>query len=198
MMHETQILRDNDPRCAELEAMGYILVGESWGARLILDPDQDLGEYSAAVTLALGKGIDIQELNVEFVDALLVLELINNSDYPFTPATLRAVPTQESIRALWRPGSLLFGAFFEETLVGAISTSGSDEFVELDFASILREHRGKGIGKALAAAAILGWVERGIYLFGTGGAMTNDASLGTVRSLGFAIEERWRSYQLPM
>lgn len=96
------------------------------------------------------------------------------------------------------PESLLFGAFFEGVLVGAISTSDSGEIVELDFASILREHRGKGIGKALASAAILEWSGRGIRVFGTGGAMANDASLGTVRSLGFSIEERWRSYQLPM
>ena len=198
MIRNTEILRDTDPRCADLEAKGYVLVGESWGARLLLEPGQDLGAYTRAVNLALGKRVDIQELNIEFVDELLALELINNADYPFTPATLRALPTEESIRALWCPENLVFGALFEGVLIGAISTSGSDELVELDFASILSEHRGKGIGKALAAAAILEWVERGNRAFGTGGAMANAASLGTVGSLGFSIEERWRSYQPPL
>lgn len=198
MIQETQILRDIDPRCAELEVLGYTLVGESWGARLLLEPDQDLGTYLTAVNLALGQGIDLHELNIEFADVLLNLELTNNSDYPYTPATARPIPTNESIRALWCPENSVFGAFSEGVLVGAISTSRSGDIVELDFASILREHRGKGIGKALAAAAILDWVDRGIRLFGTGGAMVNEASLGTVRSLGFSIQERWRSYQPPL
>lgn len=198
MIQETKILQDTDPRCADLEELGYLLVGESWGARLLLGPEQDLGKYIEAVNLALGKGISVQELNVEFRDALLSLELANNPDYPYTPATARAIPTNESIRALWRPGNLVVGAFSEGALVGAISTSGNEKLVELDFASILREYRGKGIGKALAAAAILAWTERGYYLFGTGGASVNEASLGTVMSLGFSVEERWRSYQPPL
>ncbi len=198
MSEDIRIVRDTDPRCVELEASGYSLVAESWGARLRLEPGQDLDTYLTAVNLALGKGIDLQELNIEFADALLSLELANNSDYPYTPATARAIPTNESIRTLWRPENLLFGAFLDGVLVGAISTSGRGDFVELDFASILRDHRGKGIGKALASAAILEWVKQGTYLFGTGGASVNEASLGTVRSLGFSVEERWRSYQPPL
>jgi len=195
---EIQILRDNDPRCADLEAKGYLFVGESWGARLFLESDQDLGTYFTAVNLALGKGIGLQELSIEFADVWLSLELINNSDYPYTPATAHAVPTIESIWALWRLDNRIYGAFAFGILIGAIATSHRGEIVELDFASILREHRGKGIGKALAAAAILGWVDQGIRAFATGGAMVNEASLGTVRSLGFSVEERWRSYQPPL
>jgi GNAT superfamily N-acetyltransferase len=95
-------------------------------------------------------------------------------------------------------GNRIYGAFASGSLIGAIATSRSDEIVELDFASILREHRGKGIGKALAAAAILDWVNQGIRVFATGGAMVNEASLGTVKSLGFSVEERWRSYLPPL
>lgn len=183
MMHETQILRDNDPRCLELESSGYKLVGESWGARLRLNSDDDLSIYSNAVNIALENGIELQELDISFANALLDLELVNNPDYPYTPATFHDVPTIETICALWCPENLVFGAFFEGVLVGAISTSDSGEIVELDFASILRVHRGKGIGKALASAAILEWNGRGIRVFGTGGAMANDASLRTVKSL---------------
>lgn len=193
-----QILRDNDPRCLELESSGYKLVGESWGARLRLNSDDDLSIYSNAVNLALEIGIELQELDISFANALLDLELVNNPDYPYTPATFHDVPSIESIGALWRPGNRIFGAIHEGSLVGAIATIRKEERIEIDFASLLPEYRGKGIGKALAATAILAWELHGVRIFTTGGAAQNAASLGTVLSLGFLAEERWRSYQLPM
>lgn len=198
MIQGTQILRDNDPRCSELEANGFTLVGESWGARLRLPTDSNLDIYREATERMRKNGIRLQELDIEFVEALLELELINNADYPFTPATNRAIPTLESIRVLWKAENRIFGAFTGERLVGAISTSRGSEIVELDFASVLLDYRGKGIGKALAATAILAWLKQGVRVFATGGAVTNEASLGTVRSLGFVVEEKWRSYQPPL
>lgn len=218
MSQKIQILRDTDPRCHELEATGYTLVGESWGARLFLDADKDLSIYSEAVRRVTENGIHLQELDVSFTDALLEIELINNPDYPYTPATFHAVPTAESTHALWRSDSRIFGAIHKEVLIGAVATSRKcnrdflaiaqgvpvtafetsrvDEIVELDFGSLLREYRGKGIGKAMSSAAILAWAKSGIRIFATGGASINDASLGTVRSLGFSVEEKWRSYQI--
>ena len=153
MSQDVQILRDTDPRCDELETTGYTLVGESWGARLRLAGDNDLSIYSEAIRRVLEDGVDIQELGVGFADALLELELINNPDYPYTPATFHAVPTTESTRALWRPDNRIFGAINDGVLIG-------------------------------------------IRIFATGGASVNDASLGTVRSLGFSVAEKWRSYQI--
>jgi len=191
-----EVLRDSDPRCAELEANGYTLVAESWGARLRFNEDVDFSIFRQATSKVREKGIHIQELSSEFADELLIVELANNADYPNTPATFHALPTIESMRALWREGNRIFGATDGDLLIGAISTSRREDFVELDFASILREYRGMGIGKALASVAILTWIETGIHIFATGGAMTNEASLGTVRSLGFSVEEKWRSYQI--
>lgn len=193
-----EIVRDNDPRCSELEARGFTLVGESWGARLRLSVDATLDAYRDYVERAQQEGIVLQELSIEYADAVLELELVNNVDYPFTPATFHSIPTLESIQSLWKDEARIFGALVGKTLVGVISTSRSGETVELDFASVLREQRGKGIGKALAATAILAWVEQGVQVFATGGATVNAASLGTVRSLGFAVDESWRSYQPPM
>lgn len=198
MIKESLILRDNDPRCADLESRGYTVVGESWGARLRLSTQTNLDSYRNAVEIALQNGITVRELGPEFASALLELEIINNADYPFTPATSHAIPTLESIRELWKVENKIFGAFAHESLVGAISTSRTGEVVELDFASVLSEYRGKRIGKALAATAILDWVEQAVQVFATGGAAVNEASLGTVRSLGFNVEERWRSYQPPL
>ena len=190
-----EIVRDTDPRCIELEASGYTIVGESWGARLRLNENDDLGVCWQAIDVAKERGMDIQELEPKYADALLQLELANNSDYPYTPATSREVPTSEAIRALWHPENRIFGAIREGVLVGAISTSHKDKIVELDFASILSHFRGIGVGKALVASAIIAWERLGIRIFATGGASINKASLGTVESLGFIVEERWRSYQ---
>lgn len=198
MEREVLIFRDDDPRCVDLEASGYILVAESWGARLRLDIDDDMAIYVDAVNGVLSDQVCIEELSADYADDLYELELVNNPDYPYTPATSRVMPTIEDIRALWVQENRIFGATSSGVLIGALSTSKRGTLVELDFASILRVYRGKGIGKALAATAILEWVELGIYLFGTGGASVNEASLGTVKSLGFSVEERWRSYQPPL
>ena len=195
---KVEIVRETDPRCTELEASGYTLVGQSWGARLRLDEKLDLSSFNEAVHGLSTTGIEIHELGVEFAAELLALELINNADYPYTPATFHAIPTLESIRALWNAANKVFGAFDDEKLVGAISTSRASEIVELDFASVLSNYRGKGIGKAMVAAAIVDWAGQGVAVFATGGAAVNAASLGTVQSLGFSIEERWRSYQPPL
>lgn len=198
MIQKIEILRDTDSRCTALEASGYTLVGESWGARLRLDEKADLRSYNQAVHGASTRGIEIQQLGIESAAELLELELINNADYPYTPATFHAIPTLESIEALWNAASDVVGALEGEKLVGVISTSRAGEIVELDFASVLSDYRGMGIGKALAAFAILQWVKQGVEVFATGGASVNEASLGTVRSLGFSVEERWRSYQAPL
>lgn len=193
-----QVLRDIDPRCEELEANGYVLIAESWGARLRIGVDADLALYFGAVNSVLSDQVCIEELSADFADDLFGLELVNNPDYPYTPATSRVVPTIEDLRALWKLENRIFGATSSGVLIGALATSKRENLVELDFASILRDYRGKGIGKALVATAILEWVKQGIYLFGTGGASVNEASLGTVKSLGFLVEERWRSYQPPL
>ncbi len=196
MMQDTEILRDTDPRCLELEALGYTVIGESWGARL--NVDGDVGRFSAAIAKANSIGIDVREIGVELADEVLQLETTNNPDYPRSPANMRLLPTIEAIRELWATNNRIFGALSGDVLVGVLATSPRPNLVELDFASILREYRGKGLGKALAAAAIVHWMRDGIRLFGTGGAAINEASLGTVTSLGFSVEERWRSYQPPL
>ena len=198
MTHGIEVVRDTDPRCADLEAKGYLLVGESWGARLRLNEKRNMNPFAEVVQGLSTTGIEIHDLDNGFAAELLELELINNADYPYTPATFHAIPTLESIQELWKAANKVFGALAHEMLVGVISTSRSGEIVELDFASVLRDYRGKGIGKALVAAAILDWAEEGVSVFATGGAAVNAASLGTVQSLGFSVEERWRSYQSPM
>ncbi len=93
MSRKVQILRDDDPECAELEASGYILVAESWGARLRIDSDEEMAIYVDAVNIVESDVAHIEELTADCAGALLHLELVNNPDYPSTPATSRAIPT---------------------------------------------------------------------------------------------------------
>jgi ribosomal protein S18 acetylase RimI-like enzyme len=194
-MSDIQIVRAEDPRVGDLEAAGYRLVGESWGARLRLPAVPDLSAVERAVSRAEESGIVIRELTPDDADALYDLELANNADYPFTPATFQAPPERESIRSLWESGKRVFGALDGGVLVAAAVGQVVDGIGDNDFASVLRTHRGRGLGTAVAAASIIAFANDGVRVFAAGGAGVNAASLGLVQSLGFQVEEQWRSYE---
>lgn len=69
--------------------------------------------------------------------------------------------------------------------------------MNIDFGSVRREYRGLGVVSAIASLAISTYATLGERLFSTGGAAVNEASQATVRSLGFVVDEQWRSYQGP-
>jgi hypothetical protein len=195
MNSEIEILNALDPKCRELEALGYIIVGQSWGAHLRLNDPLDLGLYSGKISGLQTSGYRIESLPLGLADQLLELELANNPDYPYTPATAHALPTLSSTRGLWKPGSWVFGAFKEELLVGVVAASKGAKEVNIDFGSVRKEQRGLGVGSAIAALAIRTYANLGECLFSTGGAAVNEASQATVRSLGYVVDEQWRSYQ---
>jgi GNAT superfamily N-acetyltransferase len=180
-----EIVRDDDPRCAELEQAGY------WGARL-RDPDRAL--LDAAVLRVASTGVIVRELGPEYAEALFELENANVGDYPYTPATERVLRDLASIEALWTDGGRVFGALDGDRLVGATVMQPREELTETAFTSVLSDYRGRGIGQAIKAASILAFLATGSTVFATGGAGQNDASLGANRALGYTIEERWRSY----
>ena len=195
MSEGIQIVRADDPRARELESTGYRSIGESWGVRLRLPEPLALTVEERAVARAAAEGIVVKELGAEYADALFELELANNADYPYTPATFQAPPERELIRAFWESGKRVFGALDGDELVAAVVGGVVDCVGDNDFASVLRSHRGRGLGAAVAAAWIIALASDGVRVFAAGGANANDASLGLVRSLGFVIEEQWRSYQ---
>lgn len=194
-MSDIQILRAEDPRVADLQAAGYRLVGESWGARLRLSEAPDLTAFERAVARAVAIGITIQELSVAYADAVYDLELATNADYPFTPATFHAPPEPGSIHGLWESGKRIFGALDEGVLVAVVVGQVVDGTGDNDFASVLRTHRGRGLGAAVSAASIIAFANEGVRVFTAGGAAVNASSLGLVRSMGFQVEEQWRSYE---
>jgi GNAT superfamily N-acetyltransferase len=188
-----EIVRDDDPRCEELEAAGYRIVGESWAARL-RDPDPSILQQVVLRPAA----VTVHELGREYAAAWHELESANEQDYPYTPATHRVVQPVDELAELWTTGRV-FGAFDGERLVGAtyISLKGDPARGETGFTSVLDGYRGRGIGQAVKAASILALYADGVRVFGTGGAALNDASLGANLALGYVIEERWRSYAPP-
>jgi GNAT superfamily N-acetyltransferase len=183
-----EIVRDDDPRCAELEAAGYRIVGESWGARL-RDPDPVFLEQA----VLRAEGVTVRELGPEYAARWHELETANEKDYPYTPATHHVVAPVAELAEQWSTGRV-FGALDGERLVGAtvISLEG-----ETGFTSVLDGYRGRGIGQAVKAASILALLAEGVRVFGTGGAALNGASIGANVGLGYVIEERWRSYAPP-
>ena len=194
-MSDIQIIQAEDPRVADLEASGYRLVGESWGARLRLAEPPDLTKIERAVAEADVSGITIRELSVDYAGAVYELELANNADYPFTPATFQPPPERESIRGLWDSGKRIFGALDGDVVVAVVVGQVVDGTGDNDFASVLSTHRGRGLGAAVAAASIVAFAREAVRVFTAGGAGVNAASLGLVRSMGFHVEEQWRSYE---
>jgi GNAT superfamily N-acetyltransferase len=191
---DVQVVRDDDPRCAELEAAGYRVVGESWGARLRLSEPPELSVMRDAVVRAEAVGIALRELGPDFSDDLFSLEYQNNADYPLTPATTQKLRDADAIRGLWDKYRI-FGALDGAQLVAATVIGQKADRGETQFTSVLSAYRGRGIGKAVKAASILALAEDGLRLFSTGGAGVNEASMGANRALGYTIEERWRSYE---
>jgi GNAT superfamily N-acetyltransferase len=190
---EYEILQDSDPRCAELEAAGYRVVGESWAVRLH-NPDREL--LDSAVLRATAGGLTIRELGAEAAEALHGLEKTNEPDYPSTPATHRTVGDLSTIRALW-PEYRVFGAFDGARLVGATVIRSREGYGDTAFTSVLSSHRRRGVAQAVKAASILAFLDIGITRFSTGGAAANQASLQANQSLGYELTERWRSYAPP-
>ncbi|MFK4083681.1 hypothetical protein ACI2LF_06210 [Kribbella sp. NPDC020789] len=191
-MPDTEIVQDTDPRCAELEAAGYRVVGESWAAHLV-NPDRDLLE--SAVRRATASGLTVRELGAESAEALHKLEKLNENDYPVTPATHRVVGELETTRALWS-GNRVFGAFDGSRLVGATVIRSHEGSGDTKFTSVLASYRRRGVGQAVKAASILAFLDIGITRFSTGGAAVNDGSIGANQALGYVVDERWRSYAL--
>jgi GNAT superfamily N-acetyltransferase len=189
-----EIVRDDDPRIASLEAAGYQLVGESWAARL-RNPDPE--QLASAVLRASAAGLVVRELDPSEAGAMFELESANEKDYPYTPATHHVVGDLARIEALWTDGGRVFGAFDGSKLVAATVMIAKPDRAETMFTSVLRAYRGRGIGQAVKAASILAFLAGGFEVFGTGGAGVNEASLGANRALGYVLEERWRSYAPP-
>lgn len=192
-----EIVRNNNPRCEELEKAGYTLVATSWGAHLDTDNNFDLENLKKRIENCKTSVYKLEMLGAGHTQQILDLEILNNPYYPQTPATAHRMPTIESTRALFKPNSWTFGAFKNDELVGVCATSKRSDRTEIDFGSVHPDHRGFGVGIGVAAYALSTLIEFGEHKFGTGGAEVNSASRTTVQKLGFNVDEIWNTYEIP-
>ncbi|NNN09198.1 MAG: hypothetical protein HKL85_08405 [Acidimicrobiaceae bacterium] len=55
------IVREDDPRCTELEVKGYEVIGYSWGANLSLDDSSDLTMFDERVRRVRNEGFSFDK-----------------------------------------------------------------------------------------------------------------------------------------
>ena len=154
-MGDYVIVQEGDPRCAELEAAGYRVVAESWALRL-QTPTASCWTPPYAVRSPADSSSAKSALSPP--RHLHALEKTNESDYPYTPATHRAVGDLTEPRASGRHHRV-FGAFDGSRLVGATVIRVRDGFGDTSFTSVLAAHRRRGVGQAVKAASILAFLD---------------------------------------
>ncbi len=192
---EVVLLRADDPAARRRLQAGADVVATSWGASLHLgEPPEPaaLGTLGALVRRARQAGLLLEELGVEHAEDLLRLQDANRDDYSHDPAM--ALPPAEAATTArqWADGGRVFGAWLDGRLVAAtVVRRAADGHVDTLFTSVLREHRRRGIGKAVKALSVLALAEDGARTFRTGGADDNAASLGANRALGYEVDEHW-------
>ena len=189
--------KSDDPQCALWESSGYELVGESWGAHLAVAADSLRDKYASKIEKVSLLGYELRKLKIEDIPQLIELEKANHADYPFTPATGHALSSADELESLINTDGAIFGAFSGANLVGVLATKKYQRKVEFEFASVVRAHRRKSLASALGSFAIMEFLSQGVTTFATGGAAVNSSSKATVESLGFTIDELWRSYRAP-
>ena len=176
---------------------GYVIVGESWGARLRLSDPPDLSALHAAVVAATEQALLIQELDASWAPQVTALEALNHADYPCTPATEVPHRTESDVLEFWRCGCRLFGAIDDGQLVAVSVITLTTERAETEFTSVHPSYRRRGLAVAVKAASITALADDGVRIFGTGGAQVNTGSIRMNEHLGYAIEERWLSLTMP-
>ena len=194
---DIEIVQFNDPRVQHLTEAGYVVVGESWGARLRLSDPPDLSALNAAVVAATEQAFLIQELDASWAPQVTALEALNYADYPYTPATEVPHRDEADVLELWRSGCRLFGAIDDRQLVAVSVISLTAERGETEFTSVDSSYRRRGLAVAVKAASITALADDGVRIFGTSGAQVNAGSIRMNENLGYAIEERWLSLTMP-
>jgi hypothetical protein len=195
-------VRDDDPELSRLLAAGWVVVAESWGARLHLGEPPDLARARAAVDAARARGYDVRELLPGEDPAVLAqvadLEAATAADYPSSPATDVLARTHDEIARLVGAGSRFFGARGAGRLLAVTAIRRTPERAETDFTSVRAEARRRGLAVAVKGASVIAMAGEGVRVLGTGGAAVNAGSLAMNAHLGYVVTERWLSLHPPV
>ncbi|TFC24371.1 hypothetical protein E3O53_14460 [Cryobacterium sp. TMT2-18-3] len=125
MNADIQVVQVNDPRLQHLTAAGYVVVGESWGARLRLSDPAKFTALEAAVVAATDQGFLIEELAASWAPQVTALEAVNHADYPYTPATSVPHRNEFDVLELWESGRHLYGAINDGNSLPSASSASS-------------------------------------------------------------------------
>ncbi len=111
------IVREDDPRCSELEAKGYEVIGYSWGANLRFDDSSDLAMFGERVRQVRGEGFTIRELTPNDLASVSEVEFANVNDCPQSAATRHEMPTIKRLNDMIHAGARFWGVLVEGRLV---------------------------------------------------------------------------------
>jgi hypothetical protein len=196
---EDHVLREDDPRAEQRLADGWVVVHESWGARLTV-PDGDPGAALVARVEALRRqGWTITTLVDRDARSVVELDRVSLEDYPGDGrATRHVVPDEAALRRQLADGWHAYGASTRWGRLDCVTVMRPDVGrVETEFTVTRAESRGQGLATAVKAYGILDQLRRGNRTFGTGGSAVNQASRRMNESLGYVLEPRWLTLRRP-
>ncbi|WP_374929481.1 acetyltransferase [Kytococcus sedentarius] len=188
-MSRTRILRQEDPETTRLLAEGWVVAGESWGARLEAG-EQDLPRLDA-LAAALPQGYRLCVLTADDAADIAALDRATHADYPIGAAVFHDAVDAAGARALTERGVVHGVRTASEELVAMTAAHDTGTLVETEFTAVHPAHRRRRLAVAVKAASVAAGVRAGHRRFGTGGAQVNAGSLAMNRAVGYDVTERW-------
>ncbi|WP_051640392.1 hypothetical protein [Cellulomonas sp. URHE0023] len=196
-----RVLREDDPLAVRLLADGWVVVHESWGARLTVP--QDGAEFAThlepLVDVVRKQGWTVSRLSERNARIIVDLDQASIEDYPGGgPATAHTVPGEQDLRRHLAETWHAYGARTPDGRLDCATVMRPEEDrMETEFTVTRQRYRGQGLATAVKAYAILDQLQRGNRSFGTGGSPANEASLRMNEVLGYVLEPRWLTLRRP-
>ena len=176
--------------------LGFNEVFRSFGANLEL-ANFNSEHFNHLETDLLKQSIQIiprSEWLLPDVEAQLeAIQLEGNADIPsYEPVVTNQMDfkTRTLLEAFWV-------ALFGDECVGFVSLDGKPDqpVIHFDSSAVLRSHRNRRIGLALAARAVAWAKAQGFAEVNDGGAKSNFAHIKILERLGFELEPDWVTYE---
>lgn len=184
-----RVLRREDPEAARLLAAGWVVAGESWGARFAAGPEH-LARLDALAETLPGD-YRVRVLTPDDAADIAALDRATCADYPRGAAVFHDPVDLEGARSLTERGAVHGVRTASGDLVAMTATRASGDLVETAFTAVHPAHRRRGLAAAVKAASVAAGVRAGHRLFGTGGAAVNAGSLAMNRAVGYIVTEHW-------
>lgn len=187
-MHDSVTIRAEDSARAALEAQGWRLVAQSWGA--VLDAQHSRRDHLATFVDRVSHLAVVRRLDDGDAEAAVQLDVSTSGDYPGGVANSHTPLRPEDLN----PDSPQHGwGAFDPTgeLLAMTFTEMDGDVIETVFTVVATASRGLGLGSAVKAASVRARLDAGFTTFRTGGAAENVAIIAVNRALGYVFDEEW-------